>query len=127
MLAVNSSSSATLQNLFSLSPIVTGSKSTASPISAAASSPASKKSTGTDTDSSSSAASSVPQAVITALENYVSPTQKAWTALTQSLKSGDIASAQTALAAYSTALSAAEGTLSAPSSAFLDDLTGLGD
>jgi hypothetical protein len=60
---------------------------------------------------------------------YVTPTDQAWSALTQSLASGNVTAAQTALASYTKILPTAPEALSpltSPSTQFLTDLSTLG-
>lgn len=116
---INSSSSGTLQFLSASSSLQSGTDATSNSTASA------NKTTSTTTSSSANNATTVPQSVITALDSYVSPTVQAWNTLSQSLKTGNISAAQTALTAYTSALSAATGTMSAPSQNFLNDLTSL--
>lgn len=69
-------------------------------------------------------------ALLQAGNYYVTPTDQAWSALTQSLASGNVTAAQTALANYSQILPTAPEALSpltAPSKQFLSDLSNLGN
>jgi hypothetical protein len=104
-----------------------GRSSSSTQSSSATPSPASKNSPATDSSSSSNTTAGVPQSVIATVESYVSPAQRAWNTLTQTLRLGGISAAQTALNDYIAALPATQGTTGAPSGAFLNDLTALGD
>ncbi len=71
----------------------------------------------------------IPQALAAGLASYQSPTQTAWQSLQQSLASGDISAAQTALTSYRQSLAASNDSMSAlttPSAQFMSDLTNLG-
>jgi len=68
-------------------------------------------------------------ALLQAGNYYVSPADQAWSTLTQSLASGNVAAAQTALTAYTQALPSDPSSLSSltsPSTQFLSDLNTLG-
>jgi len=71
----------------------------------------------------------LPQAVETAVSNTTTPDQQAWSTLTQSMASGNLSSAQSALSAYTQALSTSTlyiSPLTTPSAQFMSDLTKLG-
>jgi len=77
-----------------------------------------------------SADSDVRSALLQAGGWYVTPTDQAWSTLTQSLASGNVAAAQTALTNYTQALPTDPGSLSpltSPSTQFLSDLATLGN
>ena len=94
------------------------------------STPSASPSSGTAA-TSDSPSSVVPQSVLTALYSYVSPMQQAWNNLTQNLRLGDLASAQTALGDYIESLSAPSNSsmleATTPSDTFLMDLKSVGD
>jgi hypothetical protein len=78
---------------------------------------------------SSSMPSVLPPAVSSAVANAVTPEQTAWGTLEQSLASGDVASAQSALNAYNQILPSSNLYMSSattPSAQFLGDLTAVG-
>lgn len=71
----------------------------------------------------------IPQSLAAGLATYQSQPQTAWQSLQQSLASGDISAAQTALTNYTQSLAASNDSMSAltrPSRQFLTDLTNLG-
>ncbi len=73
--------------------------------------------------------SGISQSALEGYENYVSPTQQAWQTLEQSLASGDISAAQSALSDYTRSLPNSNlylSTLTTPSTQFLKDLADLG-
>ena len=127
--------SSTAPNAFKQLPTVAprqpAATASALPIVSSGSVASAKSASSSSSAASSSSATVVPQDVLTALYDYVSPTQQAWTDLTQSLKSGNLSAAQTALGNYTASLSAPNNSsmlvATTPSATFLSDLTVVGN
>lgn len=96
-----------------------------SSVSGASSSQSGSASTGSASDSA------VPESVLEALLRYVSPTQQAWNDLTQSLRLGDLSTAQNAFSDYMADLAAPSNSsmlvATTPSAQFLAYLKPVGD